>query len=221
MTFPALVYIGIPPVIANATSAVAVFPGYLSAATGFRKEISTLDRGSLIKACGVTLLGGLAGGLLLLVSSNEVFSAVVPFLLLAATLAFAFQKRLSGWLASSAFSAKPYGVLGLFAVSVYGGYFNGGLGIVLLALFALWGMDNLNQMNGLKNALSFVISAISVATFVVAGIVAWPSALIMGAAAIVGGLVGARIAKILPVVIVRAIIILIGLSMSVVFFAKL
>ena len=221
LTFPALVYIGIPPVVANATSAVAVFPGYLSAAMGFRKEITSLDQSSLLKACAVTLLGGLAGGLLLLVSSNEVFSAVVPFLLLAATLAFAFQKQLQKWLASSSFSAKPYGVFGLFAVSVYGGYFNGGLGIVLLALFALWGMDSLNQMNGLKNALSFVISAISVATFVVAGIVAWPSALIMGAAAIAGGLTGARIAKILPVAIVRAVIILIGFSMSAVFFAKL
>lgn len=221
LTFPALVFIGVPPVAANATSAVAVFPGYLSAAAGFRSEIESLDRAKLLRACGVTLFGGLIGGLLLLVSSNDVFAAVVPFLLLAATLAFAFQKQLQHWLRDSAFKAQPYGAVGLFVVAIYGGYFNGGLGIVLLALFALWGMDNLNQMNGLKNALSFVISAISVATFVVAGIVVWPSALIMGAAAILGGIAGARIAKLLPVAIVRAVIITIGLAMSAVFFARL
>lgn len=221
LTFPALVFIGIPPVAANATSAVAVFPGYLSAAMGFREEIASIDRNALLKACAVTLLGGLVGGLLLLVSSNEIFSTVVPFLLLAATLAFAFQKKLQGWLASSAMKARPFGIVGLLVTSVYGGYFNGGLGIVLLALFSLWGMENLNQMNGLKNALSFVISAISVATFVIAGIVAWQSALIMGVAAIAGGLAGARIAKLLPVSVVRAVIILIGISMSAVFFARL
>lgn len=221
LTFPALVFIGLPPVVANATSAVAVFPGYLSAALGFRGEIASIPRRQLIKACGLSLLGGLAGGLLLLVSSDDVFSVLVPFLLLAATLAFAFQARLQAWMATSPIKATPYGAFGLFAVSVYGGYFNGGLGIVLLALFALWSMTDLNLMNGLKNALSFVISAISVATFAVAGIVDWRQALIMGVAAIAGGFAGARLARKLPKSVIRAIIIGIGVSMSVVFFGRL
>lgn len=221
LTFPALVFAGIPPVAANATSAVAVFPGYLSAAMGFGDDIRALPRSSLMKACIAGLAGGLVGGLLLLVSSNDVFSAIVPFLLFAATLAFAFQKQISAALARSSWQMTPWGVPGIFLVSLYGGYFNGGLGIVLLALFALWGWDNLNAMNGLKNALSFVISAISVATFAVAGIVSWPAALIMGASAIAGGFAGARIAKILPVALVRLVIILIGLIMSVIFFARL
>ncbi len=221
MTFPALVFIGIPPVIANATSAVAVFPGYLSAALGFRAEIAAIPMAKLLRACLWSLIGGLAGGLLLLVSSDDVFSAIVPFLLLAATLAFAFQSQLQRWMRSSAFRISPYGIFGLLGVSIYGGYFNGGLGIVLLALFALWSMDDLNQMNGLKNALSFVISAISVATFAVAGLVVWDQALIMGAAAIFGGFAGARLAKRLPKAVIRSIIIAIGASMSVVFFARL
>ncbi|SEO21734.1 hypothetical protein SAMN04490248_102297 [Salinihabitans flavidus] len=221
LTFPALVFAGLPPVLANATSAVAVFPGYLAAAAGFRAEITALPRKKLYWACGVALAGGLCGGLLLLVSSNEVFSVVVPFLLLAATLAFAFQKRLQIWMLRSPVKATPYGAVGLFFVSVYGGYFNGGLGIVLLALFALWGMVDLRQMNGLKNALSFVISAISVATFAVAGLVAWPQAGMMAAAAVLGGFAGARLARVLPPVVIRGFIIAVGLSMSAVFLARL
>ncbi|MCG7572471.1 sulfite exporter TauE/SafE family protein [Phaeobacter sp. CNT1-3] len=221
LTFPALVFIGIPPVAANATSAVAVFPGYLSAALGFRSEIEALPRLSLWRACVVTLVGGLIGGLLLLVSSNEVFAVIVPFLLLAATLAFAFQAQIQGWMQRSALSAAPYGTVGLLLVSIYGGYFNGGLGIVLLALFALWGMESLNQMNGLKNALSFVISAISVATFALAGIVVWPQAVMMALAAIAGGFAGARLAKMLPKPVVRTVIIVIGFGMSAVFFARM
>lgn len=221
LTFPALVFVGVPPVIANATSAVAVFPGYLSAAMGFRDEIAGVPRAQLVRACGIAAIGGLIGGLLLLVSSNDVFSAIVPFLLLAATLAFAFQSQIQQALRKTRFRASPYGVFGLIAVSIYGGYFNGGLGIVLLALFALWGMGDLNLMNGLKNALSFVISAISVATFVIAGLVVWDHALIMGVSAIAGGFAGARLAKWLPKAVIRGIIIAIGLGMSVVFFARL
>ncbi len=221
LTFPALVFIGIPPVAANATSAVAVFPGYLSAAMGFKKEISDLPRAKLIRASAVSLFGGLIGGLLLLVSSNDVFSVLVPFLLLAATAAFAFQSQIQSWMRRAQFTATPYGTLGLLGVSIYGGYFNGGLGIVLLALFALWSMHDMNQMNGLKNALSFVISAVSVTTFVIAGVVVWYHAILMGGAAIAGGFAGARLAKRLPKSIIRAVIIVIGLGMSIVFFARL
>jgi uncharacterized protein len=221
LTFPALVFIGLPPVVANATSAVAVFPGYLSAAAGFRAEIAAIKRHDLIKASVVSLAGGLAGAGLLLVSSNEVFSMVVPFLLLIATVIFAFQKQIQAALRDSRLKATPYGSAGLFLVSVYGGYFNGGLGIVLLALFALWGMGSLNQMNGLKNAMSFVISAISVATFALAGIVEWRQAAVMAVAAVAGGFIGAKLARVLPDIVIRGGIIAIGLGMSLVFFARM
>ncbi|WP_166417220.1 sulfite exporter TauE/SafE family protein [Cochlodiniinecator piscidefendens] len=221
LTFPALVFIGIPPVAANATSAVAVFPGYLAAALGFREEISAIPRSDLLRACLASLLGGLVGGLLLLVSSNEIFALLVPFLLLIATLAFAFQNFIQKALSQSGVRIASYGWIGLMAVSIYGGYFNGGLGIVLLALYALWGMKDLNQMNGLKNAMSFVISAISVATFAIAGIVHWPEALIMALAAIAGGFAGARLAKVLPTIFVRGFVILMGFGMAFVFFGRL
>jgi len=221
LTFPALVFTGVPPVAANATSAVAVFPGYLGGALGFRAELSVFDRRRLVRLVLITLGGGVVGSGLLLVSSNAAFSAVVPFLLLAATLTFLFGDPIRGWAASRARAVTPEGALGLFAVSVYGGYFNGGLGIVLLALFALWGMSNLHQMNGLKSGLSFALSAISVAVFAVAGLVAWPQAAAMMVASTVGGYAGAPLAKALPKSVVRGIIAMIGFSMSAVFFWRL
>jgi len=220
LTFPALVYTGVPLVAANATSAVAVFPGYLGGAIGFRREIEAFDLPRLLRIVAFTAIGGLIGSLLLLVSSNEAFAFVVPFLLMLATVAFAFGPRIQGWASRHSFG-KAEGPWGTLLVSVYGGYFNGGLGIVLLALFSLWGMRDINVMNGLKNALSFVLSAISVAIFAAAGIVAWPQAALMMAAATMGGYVGAPVARALPAWMVRAGVIAVGVTMSTVFFWRL
>ncbi len=221
LTFPALVFIGLPPVMANATSTVAVFPGYFGGAMGFRAELQAFDRKRLYRLIAITLAGGLVGSGLLLVSSNEAFSVVVPFLLLGATFAFLFGDRLRRWAASKARTMTPEGALGLFMVAIYGGYFNGGLGIVLLALFALWGMTDLNRMNGLKSGLSFLLSAISVAVFATAGLVAWPQAVVMMIAATVGGYAGAPLARALPKTVVKGIIATVGFTMSAVFFWRL
>lgn len=221
LTFPALVFIGVPPVVANATSAVAVFPGYLGGALGFRTELRQFEKSQMVKLIAVTFAGGLIGSLLLLVSSNAAFSIVVPFLLFAATLAFLFGDQIRDWAAAKSRSVTPFGASGLFVVSVYGGYFNGGLGIVLLALFALWGMVNIHAMNGLKSGLSFALSGVSVAVFAIGGLVEWHLAIIMMVAATAGGYAGAPIARILPKHIVRAVIAAVGFSMSAVFFARL
>lgn len=170
-----------------------------------------------MKIVAATSVGGLIGSILLLVSSNQAFSVVVPFLLALATLAFALGDRLRDFAQRHSFG-KTDGPIGTVVVAIYGGYFNGGLGIVLLALFSLWGMRDLNDMNGLKNGLSFVLSAISVATFAAAGIVAWPQAILMMAAATVGGYAGAPVARALPRSVVRAVVIAVGFIMSAVFF---
>lgn len=221
LTFPALVFTGMPPVIANATSTVAVFPGYLGGALGFRQELAGFDRRRLWRLASITLAGGLIGSGLLLLSSNEAFSFVVPFLLLTATLAFLFGDRVRQWAAARARDASTEGALGLFAVALYGGYFNGGLGIMLLALFALWGMSDLNRMNALKSGLSFLLSAISVAVFAVAGMVAWPQAAIMMVAATAGGYAGAPVARALPKPVIRGVIATVGFGMSAIFFWRL
>jgi uncharacterized membrane protein YfcA len=218
LTFPALVFTGMPPVMANATSTVAVFPGYLGGAFGFRSELAGFDRRRLLRLVVITLVGGLVGSSLLLVSSNEAFSMVVPFLLLGATLAFLFGDKIRQWAAAKARDVSSEGAVGLIGVALYGGYFNGGLGIVLLALFSLWGMTDLNRMNALKSGLSFLLSAISVAVFAAAGLVAWPQALIMMLAATAGGYAGAPLARALPKPVVRGVIATVGFGMSAVFF---
>ena len=221
LTFPALVFTGVPPVVANATSAVAVFPGYAAGAVGFWPELKAFDRRQALRLTGITLFGGLVGSLLLIVSSNEAFNVVVPFLLLAATLVFLFGDQIRAYAAAKSRSVVPFGAVGLFLVSVYGGYFNGGLGIVLLALFSLWGMANIHEMNGLKNGLSFALSAISVAAFAVSGLVEWPQAVVMMVAATVGGYAGAPVARVLSKNVVRWIVVVVGFGMSAVFFARL
>ncbi|MFT6675948.1 MAG: putative membrane protein YfcA [Sulfitobacter sp.] len=221
LTLPALIFTGVPPVAANATSAVAVFPGYASGALGFLPEMRMFERAQLIRLTLVTLAGGLVGSALLLVSSDKAFSVVVPFLLLAATLVFLFGDHIRRWAAAKARSVTPYGSAGLFCVSIYGGYFNGGLGIVLLALFALWGMANLHQMNGLKSGLSFALSGISVVTFSLAGLVEWHQALVMMLASTAGGYAGAPLARIIPMQALRLLIAAIGFGMSAVFFLRL
>ena len=137
-----------------------------------------------------------------MVSSNAAFSAIVPFLLLAATLIFVFAAPLRTWASQNARAVTLYGAIGLIMVSVCGGYFNGGFGIVLLALFSMWGMSNIHQVNGLKNWLSFALSAISVLAFAI------------------GGYSGAPIAKALPPSAVSLIVIAVGFGMSAIYFAR-
>lgn len=220
LTFPALVWIGIPPIAANATSTLAVLPGYLSAALGYREDLARIDTKDLRKAVVVSLGGGLAGGLALLVSNEAFFALVIPLLLFAATLVFTFQSRLLDGIRASGRSIASFGVIGLAAVSVYGGYFNGGLGIIMLALFSLWGMTDLGAMNGLKNILSVVISAISALAFAIAGLIHWPEMVAMAVAAIIGGYSGARVARIVPVRALRMAITAIGFTLAAIFFAR-
>ncbi len=216
LTFPALIFAGVPPVAANATSTLAVFPGYLGSAVGFKDDIARVPRATIVRYVIIALIGGLAGSLILLATSDRLFSAIVPWLLLFATLLFAFGDAIRARLSKAKLPEKT----GLMAVSVYGGYFNGGLGIILLSLFSALGMRDLDQMNGLKSGLSFVLSAISVATFAVAGIIYWSEAGVMMVASTVGGYAGAHVAKALPKHVIRGFIIAVGLVMSAVFFIK-
>jgi len=220
LTFPALVFTGVPIVAANATSAVAVFPGYLGGALGFREELKQIARPRTLRLILITLIGGAVGSALLLVSSNEAFARIVPYLLLLATLAFLFGDQLRAMATRRAKAMKPEGAIGLFAVSLYGGYFNGGLGIILLALFTLWAMKDINLMNGLKNGLSFALSAISVLIFALAGLVEWPQAILMMVGATLGGYAGAPVARALPKSVIKGIIAAIGFGMSAIFFLR-
>lgn len=218
LTFPALVHVGVPVIAANATSAVAVLPGYLSSTLGFRPDLAEMDRGALARYVVISMVGGLSGAALLLITPAETFSVIVPWLLLLATVLFAFGGRIQGWLSHHAIPVPM--APSLFVVCVYGGYFNGGLGIILLALFTAGGLGSLNRMNGLKNLLSFTLSLISVLAFAIAGAVLWTEAVVMMAAATLGGYAGARVARRLPHGLAVAIITSLGAIMTVLFFLR-
>lgn len=221
LTFPALVYAGVPPIAANATSALAVSPGYLGSTLGFRQELSALPRSLLVREMLICAVGGVAGALLLLVTPAKVFEGVVPWLLLFATALFALGPRIARWADAADGGASPvWRNLGLALVAVYGGYFNGGLGILLMALYLLVGESRLNTVNGLKNLNSFVLSVLSVVAFAIGGAIVWKPALLMAVFATLGGFAGARLAKRLPVAWVRGIVIVTGVVMSALFFLR-
>jgi uncharacterized protein len=220
LTLPALIYAGVPPVAANATGTVALLPGYASGLYGYRQDLTPVGEVGLPLLALVSLAGGLAGAGLLLVTPDAVFRGVVPWLLLAATGLFAFGGALAARLRAVGLHGRGALLGTLFVVSVYGGYFNGGLGILLLAQLSLFGMTNLNAMNGLKNLFSTVLTAIAVAVYGLGGAVDWPKAALMVLAAVAGGYVGARLGRRIPQPVMRGSIIAVGLAMSALFFAK-
>jgi uncharacterized membrane protein YfcA len=223
LTFPALVFTGVPPIVANATSALAVSPGYLGSTLGFKAELRELPVRQLRREMGISAAGGLAGALLLMATPGRLFSGIVPWLLLFATLLFALGPAIAE--RARAQAADGHGLArwrepGLLAVAIYGGYFNGGLGILLMALYTVTGESRLNTVNALKNLNSLVLSWLSVAAFVLAGAIAWKPGLLMMVAATAGGFVGAHASRRLPVPWVRRGVIATGLVMSAVFFVR-
>jgi uncharacterized protein len=221
LTFPALVFTGVPPIVANATSALAVSPGYLGSTLGFRPELRALPMARLRREMAIAAFGGVAGALLLLVTPAKVFSGIVPWLLLFATVLFAAGPAIAR--RAQAGSADGPGLArwrepGLLAVAIYGGYFNGGLGILLMALYTLTGESRIHTVNALKNLNSLVLSWLSVAAFVIAGAIAWKEGLLMMVAATAGGFFGARWSKRLPAQAVRIGVIITGLVMTALFF---
>ncbi|KQR63080.1 sulfite exporter TauE/SafE family protein [Acidovorax sp. Leaf160] len=219
LTLPALVFTGVPPVMANATGTVALLPGYLAGAWGFREDTAPPPGLTMRRVVVLSVVGGAAGAMLLLVTPEATFRRVVPWLLLAATALFAFGPQLRRALAGQAPSTAR-ATAGLLAVAAYGGYFNGGLGILLLALFGLLGQTQLHAMNGLKNWVSAVLTCIAVALYAAGGVVLWPQALLMMVAATAGGYGGARVARRIPGTWLRWGIVVTGLVMAVLFFLR-
>ncbi|BCX51147.1 MULTISPECIES: sulfite exporter TauE/SafE family protein [Comamonas] len=224
LTLPALVFTGVPPVIANATGTVALLPGYMAGAWGFKDDMQSPPGLSMKQVVALSLIGGSAGAALLLFTPDATFRKVVPWLLLAATAMFAFGPQLRAWAAGKnsahATPSMAKAAAGMLIVAIYGGYFNGGLGILLLALFGLLGQTSLNAMNGMKNLVSALLTAIAVVIYAVGGIVEWKLALVMMAAATLGGYLGARVARKIAPHVLRWGIVATGLVMAGLFFAK-
>jgi uncharacterized membrane protein YfcA len=220
LTFPALVFTGVPPIIANASSTVAVFPGSFASAWAYRRDFVPFERVGLWPMLAVSLIGGIAGALLLLWTPARTFDQLIPWLLLGATLLFGFGRRLTQQLAKL-FRIGPVSLLAIqFLIAISGGYFGGAIGILMLALYGLFGLEDLNAMNAGKTLLAGTMNAAAVLCFILAGKIWWPQTLVMLVAAVIGGYAGARIARKLDPTGLRIGVTVIGLAMSAAFFLR-
>ena len=221
LSFPALMWIGRPPVVANATNTVAIWPGSFAGVIGFRREIASLDRWLYLLTLPA-LAGGITGAVLLLRTPEKVFAQLVPFLILGATILVAMQEQIGKRIPmfAAAHEKRTAGSIAFafvfqFLVSVYGGYFGAGMGILMLAALGLIGLRDIHQMNGLKNLLAISINGVAAIYFAWSHAVVWRDAGIMAIFSIIGGYAGARLAKRLGRRFVRIFVIVIGLTMTV------
>jgi hypothetical protein len=220
LTFPALIFSGVPAVMANATSTVALFPGSLASAWAYRREFPTLEGLRTRTILLISLTGGAIGAILLIFTPENTFNKLIPWLLLAATILFAVGKRLTPVLRRHVHIGPVTMSVIQFVIALYGGYFGGAMGIMMLALFGLFGLTDIHAMNALKTLLSGLLNAVAVVCFVIAGQIAWTPALIMLVSAIAGGYAGAQVAQKMNPNHVRAIIVMIGIGMTAAFFVR-
>ena len=226
-SFPAMLAAGVPPVAANASNTVALWPASISSAWAYRREAMRHGRWALLLAV-ISMLGGLLGGLLLAIS-NETFMRLVPWLLLVATTLFAFSAqvgKLIRWLKGHmkiAPADKPGstgGALFQLAVAIYGGFFGAGMGILTLAALSIQGFEDIQEINALKNLTSAMNYTVAATTFMIAGAVSWPHTLVALVTAAIGGYAGAAFARKLPAKWLKRLVIAVGAGLTVIYFFK-
>lgn len=222
--FPALLFAGVPPVLANASNTYACLPGYVSGAMGYWRQIAA-HKDKLVLFCIMGLAGGYLGAELLMRVTDAQFSIIIPWLMLFAVVIYVFGARINRFLAARSRGgrgARTAGAIGLalllLAVSFYGGFFNAGLGIILLAYFALAGLDDVHEMNGLKLLISAVVSVVAVIRFAATGSIAWVEGSAALAGAVVGGFGAAYFATLIPAKFIRGFVIIYGAGLTIWFF---
>ena len=227
ISFPALLWTGMDPVIANATNTVALWPGSLASLIGFRREFSTATTRSLMLAIP-SVIGGIAGAYLLINTPTKWFAAAVPYLVLGATILFAAQEVITRVAIGTSIDKivdaaggdvserGGWGTAFVFQllVSIYGGYFGAGIGILMLAEFGLLGFTDIHHMIALRNYLALCINGVAAIYFVIRGAVSWPEAILMTVAQVLGGYGGAMVARRLSRRTVRWIVVAIGFTMA-------
>lgn len=228
ITFPALLLVGTPALVANATSTLALVVGTVGSVFGYRRQIAEVTPW-LKRFLPVSLLGGLLGGILLTHTREAVFAGMVPFLLLFATLMFLLQgvfRKLVG-IAEGAGAGAPRGhqtvwaAVGFqFLVALYGGYFGAGIGILMLASLGFLGLTDIHQMNTVKTILGSMINLVAAVYFIGAGLIDWPKAGIMTVGALAGYFLGAHFSQRIPQRRVRQIITGIGFVITAVLFYR-
>ena len=217
VTFPALLFAGLNPIDANASSVVALFSGTFAGAWAYRRNILAVAEFSVLGLFVLSLVGGLIGALLLLWTPTAIFASLVPWLILFATIVFAVGNFAPAD-AIQRIQLGPRGALAaLFIIAIYGGYFGGGIGFLMLAAFTLFGMRDINAMNGLKMALVGIMTITAILTFVVANVVRWPEALPMLAGSAVGSYMAAHWAQRLDQRLIKGFVVVLGAALTVYF----
>jgi len=224
IVFPALLFAGVPPVLANASNTYAALPGYVSGTIGYWSAMQA-HKDKLVTYGLVAALFGYVGAELLLVVSDELFSLVVPWLMAFAVTLFVFGNRINAALRAGGGQKRGMKALGavlilslLAAVCVYGGFFNAGLGILLLAFLALAGMTDIHAMNGLKLYISSIVALVAVARFAFNGSIDWYHGSIALVGVTIGGYAAARLARFIPTLWIRMSVIVYGIGMTGYFF---
>lgn len=213
ITFPVLLALGYPPVVANVSNTVGLVPGSASGVYGYRREL-TGQRVRLLALGAASVLGAITGGLLLLVLPAETFEIVVPVLIAVACVLVVVQPRLSSWLGGR--QRHPHGGpwlwIGVLASGVYGGYFGAAQGVVLMALLAIFLDENLQRVNAVKNVLAGVVNGSAAVLFILVAHVNWTVVVFIAAGSVLGGLAGASIGRRLPPMVLRVLIVIVGVA---------
>ena len=217
-TFPAMLASGLPPVIANASNAFAIAPGHFLAAFAMRKTLPSMNK-KLMTQLLIAVFGGALGGFLLIKGGNRVFEPLIPFLMAGTTLIFAFAPLIRARIEQIAKNAGPtLGVSILPLVTIYGGYFGAGMGVMLLSLLSIAGYKDLREANALKNLLASFVNISKLIYFISISVIAWPQTLLMLCGASIGGFIGGRLAQTLPQGVIRKAVILTGACLSLYYF---
>jgi uncharacterized protein len=217
ITFPTLLALGYPPVLANVSNTVGLAPGNASAVVAYRRELSG-QRNRLVQLGSASLLGALAGAVLLLALPPGAFKAAVPGLIALASVLMALQPRISAGLETRVGRRTNGGaalVLGVFLTGIYGGYFGAAQGVILIALLAIFIDDDLQRLNGTKNALALTANAVAALFFITTTHISWPVAGLIAAGSIIGGQLGGRYGRRIPAPMLRGVIVVVGLGVAV------
>ena len=215
IAFGALTFVGVPPIMANATSSIAQFPGYVTSTLAYARELRTMWR-SVIPFIVVSAIGGLAGAFILLSLDNPQFRALVPWLLIGATALFAAGPAITRWLKARSFSAPPPVAWAIqLVVAVYGGFFGAGQGIMMLASLGLTEGDDYHRINAIKVLLSVVIAGLAIVVFASGGAIDWMRGAVMTVSVALGGWLGIAAARRVPQAVVRGFAIAVGVVLTI------
>ena len=225
ITFPTLIFTGVPPVVANATNNTAMWVATIATVGAYRKDLS-VQRRELLLLCCTSLLGGLIGSVALLYTSPDVFKKLIPYLLLLATLIFTFSEPLKAWFQLQSQNSSPQSppiivlMLVQLVIAIYGGFFGAGLGILMLATLAFLGIKNIHTMNAFKAFLGSCVNGIAIVPFIFAGVIAWHQAILMATGASLGGYLCAHYARKLEPRLIRIFVMVVAFTMTAYFFIQ-